>query len=444
MNRLALLFPGQGSQYVGMGKAVSARSRAAMRTFEEAGDALGWDVLRLCEEGDLALLTQTDNAQPAILTCSVAAYRAWIEQGGPEPAIGAGHSLGELSALACSGALGFADALQLVRRRGELMQAASRERPGGMAAVVGISDEQLLEALNKANETHSIVVIAGINSLTQNVVSGHPEALLRLQRIVAEQHRSTRFLPLPVSAAFHSPLMEEAAMRFRDRLENCTFHAPKWPVLSNVTGQPHDGGRASCIRLLASQLTEPVRWVACMEAIRSLGVRQAAEIGPGRVLTGLLRSFAPDIQVWSSDDEPDRTPAAPALTGSEQRSATAAESTESATSASRHDGMAMFLPRCLGIAAATRNGCTDLDAYRIGVLEPYREVEALAQELRRTGSMPTEAQLRQGWAMLLSQFDTKGTNPEERGLRLSRLLEETRTSHLFEVPERQAEGDVAQ
>ncbi|USB33501.1 ACP S-malonyltransferase [Paenibacillus sp. YPG26] len=521
MNGFAMMFPGQGSQYVGMAKGVSARSRAARLTFEEAGDALGWDVQHLCNEGDLTRLTQTDNAQPAILTCSVAAYRAWIELGGPEPLVGAGHSLGEFSALACSGALGFADAVKLVRERGGLMQEASRTSPGGMAAIggIGISDEQLEEALARASEPQSIVVIAGINSQEQRVVSGHPDALLRLKQILAKLDPSARFIPLQVSAAFHSPLMGEAAERFRERLESCRFHTPKWPVLSNVTGQPHESVHESYIRLLASQLTEPVRWAACMDAIRSFGVRQAAELGPGRVLTGLLRSYAPDLTVWSSDDEPGRLPLASALpsqehlpgakpqgntgaaasksgSGVQDHAVTRpeAEGTEPVLSAQRREdsgatgpalsgqrredsgatgpalsgqrredgratgpaisaqrregspasGPALFLPRCLGIAVATPNGCAELEAYRLGVLEPYRKVEALVQELRRTGLKPTEEQLHLGWEMLLSQFDTKGTNFEERRLRLSRLLEETGTSHLFEVPQLLVEGGVAQ
>ncbi|MFC5471056.1 ACP S-malonyltransferase [Cohnella suwonensis] len=418
MTRVGLLFPGQGSQYAGMGKSLAERYPVARETFEEASDALGWNVLRLCADGDLAELTETENAQPAILTHSVAAFRVLTEEGAIRPAIGAGHSLGEFSALACSGAIAFADAVKLVRKRGEFMQAAARSGSGGMAAVGGISGERLEKLLLQASEADSIVVLAGINSPDQRTVSGHRDALGRLEKLLSDTDADAsadspvRFTPLNVSAAFHSPCMEEASERLREQLEACVFQAPRWPVLSNVTGRPHDGDPGSLIRLLTAQMTEPVRWLSCMETMLAFGADQTVETGPGRVLTRLWKSFAPNADAWPADD-----------------------STELANRLGRRLGLseptrgsaAAFLPRCLGIAAATRNRNADPDAYRRGVLEPYREVEKLA----RTGSVPTEDELRLGWDMLQSVFDTKGTEPEERLFRLSGLIEETGTSHLF-------------
>ncbi|MBW5449440.1 ACP S-malonyltransferase [Cohnella sp. CFH 77786] len=433
MSKSALLFPGQGSQYVGMGRALAERYSAARRTFEEAGDALGWDVLRLCAEGDMAELTRTENAQPAILTHSVAAYRAWTEDetAAPvEPAVCAGHSLGEFSALACSGALGFADAVRLVRARGEFMQEAARRRPGGMAAVGGIGGERLEELLAQASDDRSVAVLAGINSPEQRVVSGHRDALLRLEKLLSGER--ARFTFLNVGAAFHSPLMEEASERFRERLEACAFHVPRRPVLSGVTGQLHTGGRSEFIRLLALQLTQPVRWLDCMETMRDLGVGRAFELGPGRVLTRLWQSFAPLTDARASDDGLKENPHEAPRPSASVRPVPVS-------------GQTSFLSRCLGIAAATRNrGFADPESYRIGVIEPYREVEALAREIERKGASPTEEQLRRGWDMLLSQFETKRTDPDERRLRLSRLLEETGTSHLFEIrPDSVNQGGVA-
>lgn len=412
MTKFGMLFPGQGSQIVGMGVTLAERHAIARRTFEEASETLGWDVMKLCAEGDSERLTETANAQPAILTHSVAAYRVLSAEWGVSPTLGAGHSLGEFSALACSGVLTFSDAVKLVRKRGEFMQAAARNMNGAMAAVSGISDERLEELLLQASIGDSIIVLAGINSTAQRVVSGDRAALDRLTLLLSDL--SVRVTPLNVGAAFHSPYMEDASERLREQLEQCQFHAPEWPVLSNVTGLPHDGRPESLVQLLTRQLTEPVRWLSCMEEVLVTGIDRVIECGPGSVLTRLWKSFAPETKTAYSDDMQGLT----ALMGNH-----------------RMAGYSDFLPRCLGIAAATRNNRDDPDAYRIGVLEPYREVEKLAREQAEAGSLPTEEQLHKGWSMLQSMFDTKGTEPAERTARLVRLLEQTGTSHLFRVSE---------
>ncbi len=416
MAKVGWLFPGQGSQYSGMGKALVERYAAARLTFEEASDALGWDLLKLCAEGPSSELTDTRNAQPAILTYGVAAYRAWLEEGGVIPSVGAGHSLGEFTALACSGTFALADAVKLVRSRGELMQEAARERPGGMAAISGLPDERLESLLRQASEERSEVVLAGINSRNQRVVSGDRDALRRLEDLLTGQ--SVRLTPLNVSGAFHSPCMESAATRFRERLEACDFRHSEWPVISNVTGFPHDEEPANTIRLLVSQLTQPVRWLACMETMAAHGVTRLIEAGPGRVLSRMWESFEPAVGVKSMDDGVE----------SAVRFVVEVEAeADDARQAQRSDDFA-FLTRCLAIAVATRNRCFDETAYRAGVIEPYRNVEKLARRVKETGRKPTDDELRQGLKMLYSVFATKGTDPQERSYRLERLLEETGTS----------------
>lgn len=416
MTKIGMLFPGQGSQFVGMGVMLAEHHAIARRTFEEASETLGWDVLKLCAEGDSARLTETANAQPAILTHSVAAYRVWSAEWGVSPALGAGHSLGEFSALACNGVLTFADAVRLVRKRGEFMQSAVRNANGAMAAVSGISDERLEELLLQASIGDSVVVLAGFNSPVQRVVSGDKAALGRLTLLLSD--RSVRVTPLNVGAAFHSPYMEDASERLREQLVRCQFHAPQWPVLSNVTGLPHDGRPKSLVRLLTRQLTEPVRWLSCMEEMLATGIDRAIESGPGSVLSRLWKSFAPETETETETAYSDDRQGLTKQIGNH-----------------RMAGYSDFLPRCLGIAAATRNNRDDPDAYRVGVIEPYREVERMAREQAEAGSLPTEEQLRKGWSMLQSMFETKGTEPAERTSRLVRLLEQTGTSHLFGVSE---------
>ncbi|WP_239616493.1 ACP S-malonyltransferase [Cohnella mopanensis] len=422
MKKVGLLFPGQGSQYVGMAKALTERHVTARKTFEEASDCLGWDVLRLSLNGDMAALTSTANAQPAILTHSVAAYRVWMEREEALPVVGGGHSLGEFSALACSGVIPFADAVRLVRHRGELMQAAAGTVDGGMVAISGMDDEQLERLLQEIRSEGTVLVVAGINSAHQRVVSGHRKALDELARRI--DGLTAKYSPLNVGAAFHSPCMTDAASQLKFILESIDYKAPSWPVLSNVTGRQHAGlgDTASMIELLTLQMTRPVQWVACMETMQAFGVKQTVELGPGSVLTRLWKSFQPETDSDYSDD--------PRLFAKE------VEIVLPGTAKAQRDGakIADFLPRCLGIAVSTRNNRFDSEAYRTGVLDPYRAIELLVAASRESGQLPSDDQLRQGWDMLHSVFETKGTTTSERMIRLTALINETGTEHLFAVP----------
>ncbi|MBO9599830.1 MAG: ACP S-malonyltransferase, partial [Cohnella sp.] len=273
-------------------------------------------------------------------------------------------------------------------------------------------DERLEPLLRQASEEQSVVVLAGINSRNQRVVSGDRDALRRLEDLLAGQ--PIRLTPLNVSGAFHSPCMEAAASRFREQLEACVFRKSEWPVVSNVTGLPHDDNPANRIRLLVSQLTEPVRWLTCMETMVSLGMTRVIEAGPGRVLSRMWETFEPAVGVRSIDD------------GVE--SAVRFAAADDDTRRRQRSDYSAFLPRCLAIAAATRNRCPDMAAYRAGVIEPYLEIEKLARQMEETGRQPTDDELRQGLKMLYGVFATKGTDPEERSYRLERLLEETGAS----------------
>ncbi|HSM36617.1 MAG TPA: ACP S-malonyltransferase [Longimicrobiales bacterium] len=290
---VALLFPGQGSQFVGMGADLADAYPAARHAFEEADDALGTALSRVMWEGPEEELTATLNAQPAILAHSVAAYRVL------EPAIGevsfaAGHSLGEFSAHVAAGTIGFADALRLVRRRGEAMYDAGLERPGTMAAVIGLDDEAVAAVCAEVGATWGVVVAANYNAPGQVVISGEVGAVDAAREALTDAG-ARRALPLNVSGAFHSPLMEPAAAVLEAALEEVAFADPAFPVISNVTAQPV-AESAAAKRLLVEQLTSPVRWVAGIQTLRSAGVGRFLEIGPGNVLTGLLRRIDRDAE----------------------------------------------------------------------------------------------------------------------------------------------------
>lgn len=283
--------PGQGAQFVGMGRDVAGTFPEARGVFERVDDALGMQLSRLMWEGPDSELTLTHNAQPAILAHSVAVYE--VVRHAVQPVVGAGHSLGEYSAYVTAGALDLADAARLVRRRGELMLETGRQRSGTMTAVIGLAIGDVEQVCGDASTADSVVVPANVNAPDQTVISGDPEAVKR----AAEACRSVgakRVLPLRVSGAFHSPLMEPAQSGLNEELATVAISDPQFPIVANATAQCVRD-RDTARRQLGAQLTSTVRWVESMRtAGREAGPEgQFVEIGPGKVLTGLLRRILP-------------------------------------------------------------------------------------------------------------------------------------------------------
>jgi [acyl-carrier-protein] S-malonyltransferase len=287
---LALLFPGQGSQHVGMGRELAQASPEARRVFEEADDVLGFALSRLMWDGPEEVLTETRNAQPAILVHSVAVLRAAGAALG-EAQVAAGHSLGEFSAHVAAGTLQFREALSAVRLRGELMFESGLARPGTMAAVLGLDDAAVEAACSSV--TGGTCVPANFNSEGQVVISGDRAGVAEgMER--ARELGARKVMELKVSGAFHSPLMEPAARGLRERLERIPFADPSFPVVSNVTALPvHEGAAAR--ELLVKQLTAPVRWAASVATMLQAGASRFLELGPGNVLCGLNKRNARGI-----------------------------------------------------------------------------------------------------------------------------------------------------
>ena len=283
--------PGQGAQRVGMGKDLATRFPVAKATFEAIDEALGTSLSRLMWEGPEDELTLTHNAQPAILAHSAAVLAVARDRLGT-PVTAAGHSLGEYSAHVAAGTLSETDAVRLVRRRGELMLAAGKQRPGTMAAVLGLATAEVQTACDEASGPDGLAVPANLNTPDQTVISGDPTGVSRAGE-GCKARGAKRVIPLNVSGAFHSPLMAPAVDGLREALADTTFRDPAFPVIANASGEAVRTG-VDAKRLLADQLTAPVRWVACMQAAARLSPDATfVEIGPGNVLSGLLKRIVP-------------------------------------------------------------------------------------------------------------------------------------------------------
>ena len=300
MGKLAFIFPGQGSQHAGMGKALAEAFPAARAVFEEADRALGFPLSRLCFEGPEEELKLTANTQPAILTCSVAAQRV-LEEKAVRPDYVAGHSLGEYSALVAGGCLRLEEAVIAVRHRGEYMQEAVPSGEGAMAAILGLPANKVEEICREAAQGQ-VVSPANLNSPGQTVISGHTAAVERAME-AAKAAGAKRALRLPVSAPFHCRLLEPAAARLAVHFESVRFADLKVPLVSNVDADLIDAGAAARDALLR-QVPAPVRWEDSVRKLIALGCDTFVEVGPGKVLTGLLRQIDKSITGLNVEDPP--------------------------------------------------------------------------------------------------------------------------------------------
>jgi len=298
VSAVAFLFPGQGSQAVGMGKDLVARHREAREVFESADEVLGFSLSALCFEGPIEDLTRTENTQPALLVTSVAAARV-LEARGVCAGAGAGHSAGEFAAHVVAGSLSFEDGLRLIRRRGEAMAGAGKDRPGGMVAVLGLTADQIDAVLKAVGLPHDLAA-ANYNSPGQVVLSGTGEALERASQ-EAKKAGAKKVVPLQVSAAFHSPLMEGAARGLSEALGRVSIRPAKFPVYANVSARPVTEPEE--IRdTLKRQLLMPVLWEQTVRALLAAGFRQYVEVGNGRVLRGLTKSVDREVLLLGSED----------------------------------------------------------------------------------------------------------------------------------------------
>ncbi len=404
------MFPGQASQYVGMGKSLYERHESVQQRFTEASEVLGFDLAELCFNGAAQNLTKTENTQPAILVLSIAMFEV-AQKEGLQPSFLAGHSLGEISALTASGVLKFADAVKLAHLRGKAMANCSTGSKTGMSAVTKI-EANVIEPIIKQLEAegHS-VQIANYNTPTQTVLSGSAEGLK-----IAEERLNAigaKVIPLNVGGPFHSRFMSGAEEAMRSALELINLGEMKIPVINGLEGRLYtkdDDIKAA----LVSQLTGPVRWTTVLNKLYSEGIELWLEMGPKDVLKKLTLQTLPDVKAYAYDKEADSEDIRKQLDMIIQRKRQ----------------MPSLFGLCLGAAVCTRNINWDEVAYQKGVIEPYNEIQKLNEHVEKEGSA-SEEQMRYALDLLRQIFVTKGAPKEEQLIRFRQILTATETDKLF-------------
>jgi [acyl-carrier-protein] S-malonyltransferase len=300
MNKnLAFVFPGQGSQKIGMLASLASINTVVLDTFSEASEALGYDLWELVQSGEQEAINLTERTQPILLASSVAIWRLWQERSGPSPSLLAGHSLGEWSALVCSGVLGFTNALKIVRARGAYMQEAVPLGVGAMAAILGLDDQAVLDACDTARQGE-VVDAVNFNAPGQIVIAGSALAVERAIEL-CKASGAKRVLPLPVSAPFHTSLMHPAAENLADLVNSTVFSTPQIPVIHNVHAQTESNPDA-IKALMLEQIYKPVMWVDCVNELKAQGAEILIECGPGRVLNGLSKRIDRELTSYATDD----------------------------------------------------------------------------------------------------------------------------------------------
>lgn len=365
MKRLAFMFPGQGSQYVGMGRELYENYSIARETFEEASDLLGFDLKKACFEGTMQQLTKSELAQPAIVTVSTAAFRVFQQIYGLAALCSTGHSLGEISALVCSGAFEFSDAVKYVKLRGSLMDEAYNQKLGSMALVTGVDRYTLEGECRSLRVGSDFVGISCYNSSIQHLVSGHKEAVSKLGKTVVKN--GGEFTPfgivaMKVNAPFHSPLMSYTLDSLEKLLQQFTFSEMNWPVLSNVTALPYKGADQIVSNLL-TQMVHPVRWRQSMKYLLEEGIETVIELGPQKVLKNLVKENTNYIHAISFDSKEDVEFFQKEWLEEKKRQPSIAT-------------------KCLVLAISTKNNNRDNQAYQASIIDPMKRLKAMEQRIK--------------------------------------------------------------
>lgn len=401
MGKIVFVFPGVGSQYVGMGKVFFDNFPVFRQTFAQASDILAQDLSALClEDQRKDELFKLDNAQLIVLTFSTAVFRVYMQEIGIPPQFCMGHSLGEYSALCCAGVFSFQAALELVRRRGQIIGEVSAALDGTMMWVINLEQEKVENICQEVSKENQEVYISAYDSPTQTSISGRSRSLLTAAKKL--ESLGAIVFPLKLSGPFHSPLMARAAREMRAALQDHEYQAPLYPVIANRSAQPYQG-KGSVIDNLSLQLVSPIRWRDSVEYVLHQGIETAVEIGPKDVLKFLLRKNTDRIQSFAIDNEADWQ----AL--KERFLIPEAEYLK-------------VIGRCLGAAVSTRNRNDDQEDYEHKVAKPYNRAAALYEGLKSSGKSPSREQVREALVLLRTVLDGKKVPEHEQQRQLKGVL----------------------
>ncbi|WP_167957199.1 ACP S-malonyltransferase [Anaerosporobacter faecicola] len=412
MKSIVLLFPGQGSQYVGMGKELYTQHSIARKVFEEASDSLHIDMKKLCFESKASELMKTENAQPSILTTSYAAFSVYMQNEGIRPDYMAGHSLGEITALTCAGGIQFSDAVKIVKQRGRFMQEAVAIGSGCMTAVYGLDIDVIDRECKRFSTDGSLVSISNYNSENQVVVSGDVHAVSELENSLKQL--GAVLTRLNVSAPFHCSLMQPAVDKLREELNQYEYRNLNYPVISNSFARPYSKYE-SIKENIVKQIVMPVRWLETMEYLYNNGITNAIEMGPGSILTNIIKKSGINMQSYSYED---------AIKGKDKRPI---QTMEMSILSKKSD----VLTRCLAMAVCTKNSNWNNDEYLEGVIKPYNSIKQLQEMLTAKGESPSKDQALKAMEMLKSVLTTKKIPKEEQIKIMEEIITETETEELF-------------
>jgi len=402
MNKIAYIFPGQGSQYVGMGKTLYDNFPVAKSTFDEAEKILGYDIKKICFEGPFQKLTELVYIQPAILVVSVAAYRVFEKEVGIKPDILLGHSFGGLTSFVCGGAINFADGLEIARKNGQYSQEAIKDQDTAMSVIKGIKAKKVRSACDKISAPGHIVKVGIVNSPNQVIITGHTVAIEKIEKSLQKQGGT--FERLRIKAPFHCEILKSATKKNKKDLEKIEFKKLKIPVLSAMSHETYRGNeKAKMVEDLSRSLSEESSWLEPVTQLASMGIRLTIEIGPQRILTNLMPDITPDIEALTFNKFID-------LEVIKNRFGIDAS------------GKIEAMVRCLRVVVCTKNNNWNNEEYNAGVVMPYRETKNRLMEIRKQETEPSIDDVAAALKMVDSVFKTKKVPEVEKQERVEEIF----------------------